>query len=241
MATQYPQLKVEKREVIGRKVKHLRKKGLLPANLYGQGIKSQTLQLSQQEFLKVFDKVGETGLVSLTIKGEKTPHLVLIQHLQREPVEHTLLHVDFRQVDLKQKIKATIPIEMIGEAPAVAAGGILVQLLDEVEVEALPTDLPEKITVKIDKLAKIGDSLTLADLNYDKTKIQLKSEDLKALVVKIEAPVKEEVEVKPAAEEAAVKTEEVKKGEAEKKLSEESVVSEKTSGTTPAVKEKTES
>lgn len=200
MSTKYPQLKVEKRKLTGRKVKSLRKEGILVANLYGKEIKSLALQLPQKDFLKIFGDVGETGLVELVVTGEKKPRVVLVHNLQREPVDQNLIHIDFRQVDLKQKITAMVPVEMLGEAPGVAAGGVLVQLLNEIEVEALPADLPEKIIVKIDKLDKIGDAFTVADLIYDKTKVQLKTDDATALVVKIEAPAKEEVEVKPAAE-----------------------------------------
>lgn len=204
--SKYPQLKVEKRKVLGRKVKSLRRKGKLPANLYGKKVKSQALELSQKDFLKVFGEVGETGLVELVIAAELTPRVVLIHNLQKEPVDHNVVHVDFRQVDLKQKITAMVPVEMLGEAPGVAIGGVLVQLLNEIEVEALPADLPEKITVKVDKLQEIGQAVTVADLIYDKDKVELKAKP-ETLTAKIEAPVKEEVVVKPAAEAVPVEGE----------------------------------
>ena len=216
MSTKYPQLKVEKRKLTGRKVKSLRKEGILVANLYGKEIKSLALQLPQKDFLKIFGDVGETGLVELVVTGEKKPRVVLVHNLQREPVDQNLIHIDFRQVDLKQKITAMVPVEMLGEAPGVAAGGVLVQLLNEIEVEALPADLPEKLTVKIAPLAKIGDTLAIENLIYDKTKVRLKVEDSKALVVKIEAPAKEEVEVKPAAEAVPAEGEAAKPEEGEK-------------------------
>lgn len=198
MSTKYPQLKVEKRQVLGRQVKNLRKQGILPANLYGKSIQSQALQVLQKEFLKIFMDVAETGLVTLMIKGEKNPRLVLIHNPQKEPLGNQPLHVDFRQVDLKEKITASVPLELEGEAPGVAVGGVLLQLMNEIEVEALPTDLPEQIIVNIAKLEQIGQAVSVADLVYDKAKVQLKIDDPTALVVKIEAPAKEEVEVKPA-------------------------------------------
>jgi len=198
MTTQkYPKLKADKRQILGRKVKKLRVEGILPANLYGAKIKSQAIGIPLKEFNQIYKNVGETGIVELAI-GDGQPKAVLIHNVQKDPVFGQPLHVDFRQVDLKQKITATVGVELIGKAPAENVGGILVQILNEVEVEALPTDLPEKITADVSNLAEINQSITVADLVYDKTKVTLKVDDPKALVAKIEPPAKEEVEVKPA-------------------------------------------
>lgn len=230
MAKKYPKLEAKKREILGRKVKKLRKTGILPANLYGKKIKSESLQVTQKDFVKIYKDVGETGVVELTIANQK-PHPVLIQNVQKEPVADNFLHVDFRQVDLREKITTPVPLELIGEAPAVAKGGVLVQLLNEVEVKALPTDLPEKLIVDISSLAQVGQFLSVADLTYDKKKIQLK-DNLGNLVVKIEPPAKEE-EVKPVAPAEEAKEEEAK-GKEEEKVEEKKVVekSEEKKGTT---------
>jgi large subunit ribosomal protein L25 len=224
MAAKHFQLKAEKRTVIGRKVKKLRKKGLLIANLYGRDIKSQPLQLSLNEFNKIFKQAGETGIIELSITGETKPRPTLIHNLQKDPISAKVIHVDFRQVDLAKKITATVPIELIGEAPGESKGGVLVQQIKEIEVEALPTDLPDKLTVEISSLEEIDQFITLEQLKYDKNKVSLKIEDPKAIVVKIEPPAKEEVEEKPAAPEAVegaeaqpVKEEEEKKKEETKK------------------------
>lgn len=198
-------LKVEKRKVFGRKVKKLRQEGILPGNLYGKEIKSQALGVNLKEFLTVFKDAGETGIVELAVTGAKKPYPVLIHNLQLDPVSDNPLHVDFRKVDLKEKVQVNIPLELKSEAPAVTKGGVLVQIMDEIEVEALPTDLPDKFEVDISRLEEIGQSIEVKDLMVDKAKVKLLAEE-NQLIVKIEAPKEEEKEEKPA--EAAPVTEE---------------------------------
>jgi len=208
--TKYPKLKVEKRTLLGRKVKTLRKQGLLPANVYGAKIKSQAVQLLDKDFQNIYKKVGETGILEIII-GSGKEAACLISNLQKHPVNDKVIHVDFREVDLTQKLTAMISIELIGEAPAEKAGGILVQLLNEIEVEALPANLPDKLTADVSKLVEINQSISVADLVYDKTKVALKIEDKTTLVAKIEAPVKEEVKVEVPVEAEAKAGEEKEK------------------------------
>lgn len=189
-------LKVENRKVEGRKVKTLRRDGILPANVFGKKIKSFAVQLPIKEFMAVYKEVGETGLVDLQADGEIRP--VLVSNVQYHPVTDAPLHVDFRQVDLKEKIQAPVPVEIEGESPAAASGiGILVQQITEIEVEALPTDLPESIIVDITDLANVDDAIHVKDLKVDRSKITLLAGD-EEIVVKIEPPAVEEV-AEPAA------------------------------------------
>lgn len=195
------QLSAEKRKITGRKVKKLRKEGILPANIYGKKVKSLAVQLFAKEFLPVFAKAGETSVVELAVKSEDSPRPVLIHNLQKDPVSDMPLHIDFYQVDLKEKITADIPVEIIGEAPAVTQKiGVLIQPLAEVEVEALPTDLPEKLTVSVAKLEKIDDSVTVKDLKPP-VGVKILASENQVLAI-IEALAKEE-EVAPPAAEAA--------------------------------------
>src|SRR3990167_4982404 len=130
-------LAAENRVVLGRKVKQLRRKGILPANITGKHIDSISVQLRLDEFNKVFSGAGETGLVSLELEGKLHP--VLIHEIHWDPVYGIPLHADFLEVNLSEKVVATVPIEIIGESPAVQAEeGVLVQQMHEVEVEALP-------------------------------------------------------------------------------------------------------
>jgi len=194
-------LKVKKRKILGRKVKNLRKQGILPASIYGQGIKSVSVQAPLKEAVEVFQKAGETGLVDLQI-GTSKKKTVLLKNPQFDPVSGQLIHLDFHQVKLTEKVTVAVPLEIVGKSPAIEKGeGILVQVLDEVEIEALPADLPEKFTVDISKLEKIDDAFTVADLKIDLKKVSLKVADDQVLV-KIEPPAKEEEKEEKLAEEA---------------------------------------
>lgn len=194
-------LTAEKRSVFGRKVKKLRRAGVLPANIYGRKLKSQAVQVKIDEFQKVFRETGETGLVELKVNGEMYP--VLVHNVQLDPVGDFPLHADFLKVDLKEKVGATVPIELVGESPAEKEGGVVVQQMHEIEVEALPADLLEKIGVDISGLTEIDQAVKVRELKVDKTKIEIK-EDPERIVVSIAPPAKEEVVAPPpAAEEAA--------------------------------------
>lgn len=194
-------LTAQKRELAGHKVKKLRREGILPANLFGKKIKSQSLQVNLKEFLKVFEKTGETGLIDLVIDDKET-RPVLVGNVQIEPVSDQPLHVDFHQVNLEEKVTVAVPIHLVGEAPAVARDeGVLVQPLAEVEVEALPTDLPDHLEADISSLDKIDAAVRVADLKVPKGVVV---KTVQEEVVAIINPKAKEEEVAPAAEEAVV-------------------------------------
>src|SRR3989344_552352 len=210
-------LKAEKRNVFGRKVKTLRKEGILPANVYGKKVKSEGVRVNKKGFGEVFKETGETGLIELQIGKDKKA--VLVHNVQSDPVEDTIVHIDFLQVDLKQKVSADIPVELVGESPAEKQGlGTMVQYIDEVEIEALPTDLPEKFEVDVSGLAEVDQFISVGDLKFDKSKIKMEN-DPEQIIVKIEPLRKEEEELPPPAEEApegegdAVGEEQESKGE----------------------------
>src|SRR3989344_4347005 len=106
-------LNTEIRKLAGRKVKSLRREGIIPANVFGRKVKSQMLQVNAREFEKVFSEAGETGVVELSVGKEKKP--VLVHNLQKDPISEQILHIDFLQVDLKQKVSAQVPIELVNE------------------------------------------------------------------------------------------------------------------------------
>lgn len=203
-------LKVASRKLTGRKVKQLRREGILPANIYGKGVNSASIQLPVKEFTLAFKQVGETGILELVLNKETKPRPVLIHNVQQHPVTDEILHVDFRQVDLTQTVAVQIPVEIIGESPAITQGGVLIQLINEVEVEALPADLPDKFTLDVSNLMEIGQGYNLKDLKIP-SKVKLLAENLEELVVKVESPTKEEekpIEEVPAeGEEAAAPAE----------------------------------
>ncbi|MBI4067601.1 50S ribosomal protein L25 [Candidatus Gottesmanbacteria bacterium] len=193
-------LSAQKRSVVGKKVRRLRKEGMLPANVYGKKVKSAAVTVSLADFDKVYKKAGETGLIELKVGGEIRP--VLIHNIQLDPVKMSPMHADFYQVDLKEKVAANVSIELVGEAPAVAAKtGVLLTLLDEIEVEALPRDLPEKIIVKVDHLSVVDQVVKVSDLMVDKAVKILTPLDRE--VVKVAPLVSKEAEKMAAEEEAA--------------------------------------
>jgi len=162
------QLKADQRKIFGRKVKKLRAEGQIPAHVFGHGIKTVHISVPVGNFRKLYDEAGETTIVNLQVgDGEKRP--VLIRGVQTNPVTDNILHVDFYQVKLTEKVKVAVPVEIIGESKAVEQKlGILLQPLSEIEVEALPADLPESVKVDISKLEKLDDGVLVKDLAVGK-------------------------------------------------------------------------
>ncbi len=220
-------LKAEKRKVLGRKVKKLRREGVLPANIYGKKTKSLSIKFPVVDFEKVYKAVGETGIVEIAIGKQKKP--VLISNVQLDPVTDKPLHVDFHQVDLKEKTTADVPIELIGESPAEKQGlGTVVQSINEIEVEALPKDLLDKFEIDLSKLTKVDQIVQIKDLVVDTKKIKILAE-AEQIIVKVEPPRKEE-EVAPPPPEEEVPEEDEKEAspeEAAEKAEEKPEVEEK--------------
>jgi len=215
-----PSIRAEKRKILGKKVKKLRKEGVLPANLYGRKVKSQALQLNLVNFQKAYKGAGETGLVNLKVDKEKEARPVLIHNVQLHPVSSQFLHADFHQVALKEKMKAEIPLIVKGEAPAVSQKkGLLIQTLNKLEIEALPTDLPEKIEVDVSKLESVDQEIKVADLPISKRTSVLTDKNL--VVAKIGA-LEEEVAEKPVEKPEEKETEEKVEEKKEEKEEEKS-------------------
>lgn len=203
-----------KRKIVGRKVKLIRKEGLVPANVFGKKIKSLAISVKSQEFRKIFSKSGATGIIYLDVSEEKTPRPVLVSAIQKHPLKGTLLHIDFRQVDLSEKVKAEVPIRIIDESPAVKdKNGVLVSVLSQVMVEALPADLPEFLEISIQGLVEIGQSVHVKDIKIDKTKVKIEEEEDETVAI-VQEPRVEEVEVKPAVETVVAEGGETAKAEA---------------------------
>jgi large subunit ribosomal protein L25 len=177
-------LKVEKRNVFGKKLKKMRIEGKLPANIFGPGYKSQSISIDTKDFKKVFKTVKETGIVYLKLDSSEIP--VLVRGVQKHPVSGDLLHVDLRKIDLKQKIETKVPIEVLGESPAVTQkGGVLLTHINEVAIEALPEDIPSKLSIDITGLVDIGNEIKISGL-VKSDKYTIKEDENKAVVSVIE-------------------------------------------------------
>jgi len=192
-------LTAEPRKITGKKIKKLRREGILPANVYGKDIKSQSLQLPMTDFLKVFEEAGETGVVDLEVGKDVIP--VLIHNLHKD-YRNMPLHADFFKVNLKEKVKAMIPIELTGEPIAVTEKiGLLEKITNEIEVEALPTELPEKFELNVTALKNIDDQITV-EMVHKPEGVEILS-DPNLVVVKIGELVSKETQEQIAEEAAA--------------------------------------
>ena len=203
-------LNVQKREVVGKKVKQLRKQGIIPANIFGPGFNSVSVSVNSKEFLGIYKLAHETGIVYVTLGTESIP--TLIRNLQRHPLHDNILHVDFRKIDLKQKIETTVPVELIGDSVAVTQlGGVLLKQNDHLTVEALPQDIPQHIEIDISKIQELGQDIKVSDLAKSTT-YEIKN-DPATVIVSVIAHKEESVTPETTAAAPEVITEEGKEGE----------------------------
>jgi large subunit ribosomal protein L25 len=157
------ELNASKRTVRGSQVKRLRREGWLPGVIYGMGAESMALQLDMKEVSRTISRLGSSTLIDLVVDGKT--HKVLLKEIQRDVIRRTPIHVDFLEVALDVRIKAVVPIELLGESPAVRdLAAVLVQAILEVEVEALPMDLPDRLSVDQGLLEEMDSIITIADL-----------------------------------------------------------------------------
>lgn len=218
------QLTAETRNIIGRKVKTLRKGGFVPAVVYGHGFDSLPIQISKKDFEKIYAKAGESTLVYLNVGKDQYP--TIIHDVARDPISEEFQHADFYKVRLDEKIKAKIPLAFLGESAAVKGlGGILVKNISELEIEGLPQDLPHEISVDISLLKELRSHILVRDLKIaGNLVVHAKPEDIIALV---QEPISEE-ELKAQLETpAAVAPEEVeviKKEKPEEESAEETPI-----------------
>ncbi len=189
-------LHVNSRDINGKKVKQLRENGLIPANVYGLSQESEQIEMPAQTFSKLLREQGDTGLIYLQVGSDKEIP-TLIDEVQYNAMSDAPTHVAFKRVNLKVKVTVEVAVEMVGEFDVADANATLTR--NVLEVEALPADLPELFEIDISGLTEVGQSLTVADLKYDREKVTilLSEEELEAPLVIVQE-VKEEVEEAPA-------------------------------------------
>ena len=216
VSSQMATLQAHPRQVIGKKVRTLRKEGLTPAHLFGKGIDSVPLQIETATLRKVLVRVGRNRPIALTVDGSGERYVCFVREIQFDPRDERVQHVDLLRVDITQRMEIQIPVHVHGEAPAVRnMGGTLVQVLREVAVECLPLEAPAAIDVDVTSLATFNDQIRAGDLKLPGN-VKLVTE-IDQVVVHVAAPVKEEAPVAKAAEaaEAAAPVEGEAKPEAE--------------------------
>jgi len=156
-------LTVEKRTLLGKKVKKVREEGKLPANLYGKGMESMSIQVDNKEFKKALRAAGLTQVIYIGVDKQEIPSM--IQNVQIDPISDHFMHADFKKVDLLIKLEAQVPIIIVGESEAIAQNkGDMLTLVNSLYVEALPTDMPQEIEVDISTLKEIDDEIKVSDL-----------------------------------------------------------------------------
>lgn len=236
-------LKVKKRIVFGKQNKLLREQGFIPAVLYGKKTPACSLQVNVQDFKAAYKEAGDTDIIDLIIVGDKRKQTksVLIQNVSNHFLDGSPLHIDFFEVEMDKLITARIPVNFTGESPAVKVGGVLVKPTSEIEVEALPMDIPHEIIVDISSLTDFDQTLYIKDINFpSKVKVLI---DENTPVITVNAPITEEelekelgevktvedVEVEGEEKEGEEEGEEVGKGKEEGKDKEEKEEEKKTS------------
>jgi large subunit ribosomal protein L25 len=197
-------LKADLRQEIGKQAaKKIRAKKRIPAVVYGSGIKATPIEVSADDFFRtIHTRAGENVVIQLTVSGSKNfEKTVVIKEIQLNPVTDGVEHVDFNAISLTEKIKVNVPFHVKGEAPGLKEGGVLDVVHYEIEVECLPTDIPERLEADISAL-KIGDSIHIGEIKFPVGIVPQLSPD--EVVVTVHAPKAEEV---PAAEEAPAEPE----------------------------------
>ncbi len=213
------ELNAQKREVIGSGLNSLRKSGFIPAVLYGKNQESIPLQITVKDFKRVFDLAGESTLVYINVDDQSYP--TIIHDISKDVTTDSILHVDFYKVRLDEKIKAKVAVVFHGESPAVRdLGGIFVRNINELEIEALPQDLPHEIVVDISSLKNMGDQILIKDLKLD-SKLKLTSEPEEILATVQEPMSEAELEKALEAPTSTVEDVEVIKKEKEEEVPEE--------------------
>ncbi len=225
------ELVAQPRTQFGREVKQLRVKGLVPGELYGFGVKNEHVSVPMKEFMKLYKKAGESTLVDLMIDGKKHP--VLINDVQFNPITDEIESVDFYQVRLDQKIRLKVPVNFVGEAPAVKEkGGVLVKALSEIEVEALPTEIPHQLEVNLKSLTDIGTSFAVSQITVPAGVRVLVDPTFVVVTVTARMTEEQEAALSAAADVSTIKTE----GEEKKEKAAEAAPAEEGAAAAPAAK-----
>jgi len=214
-------LTAENRNVLGKRNRFLRRQGVTPAHVFGHGIESLALQCDTTELKSIIAHAGETRLISLNIKGDNQPRNVFIREIQRDVISRQLLHIDFYQVKMGEKIEVEVPIVLVGEAPAMKGKGRMISHgITELSIECLPDKVPPQIEVDISILEEIEQAIQVKDIILDPD-ITVNI-DPEQLVVKITEVMVVEEEVEVVEEEEGVEGEEAVEGEGEPKAEEPS-------------------
>lgn len=176
-----------KRDIFGKQVRHLRKSGFIPAVIYGENLANIAVTVQKKEFEKLLHGVGESMFFGLKIAGSEDAETVIVHDVERDPLDDQVRHVDFYRINMAKPIRVRVPLEFVGESPAVAMlGGVLVKNIHEAEVEALPQQLPKSLTADITSLKNFDDQIFVRDIALPEGVTIMEDKD--AVVAAVQAP-----------------------------------------------------
>jgi len=203
------ELQANTREVLGKKVRFLRRQGVIPAHLFGHGVKSVALQCDVVQLQNVLAQAGMTRLISLKLDKAKKPRNVVVREVQLDHQTGKLIHVDFYQLRMEEKIRVDVPIILVGEAPALKSKeNMLSQELSSLSIECLPDQIPAHIGVDLSSLTEVGQSIRVKDIVLDEKIAVLNGSEVLVVRVSLRSRERAEEEVAVAAEEVVAEVSE---------------------------------
>ncbi len=199
MTTEAIKLELEPRAILGKKVKRLRREGIVPVHLYGPGVDPRALQCEQGRLVRALTRAGGNTPITVTVPGEDGEKLTFAREIQWDPVRGSILHVDFLAVQATQRISAQVPIVLIGESPgAREASGAVIQQLRELTVEALPLEIPNEVEVDLAILTDSSGAIRVGDLILpDNVDVLTEADEVVVRIEVTRAEVEEVVEAAP--------------------------------------------
>ncbi len=189
-------LQAKPRETVGKQVKQLRREGMVPGILYGRGIESTALKIDQLAAEEIVRQAGSSTLVKVYVEGEEEPYSVIVRDVQRHVIRRDLLHVDLQALSMTEKVSLPIPVRLVGNAPAAEElGGVLLQQINEIEVECLPSDLVSAFEIDVSGMTEIGDTIAIKDMDIPESiDVLMDVEETVVMITYIEEEVVEEEE-----------------------------------------------
>ena len=182
------ELRVAPRTVLGKKVNALRRSGVTPANVFGHRIDSTSIQADTVELKHLLRGSSRNAIINLAIEGEARPRTVVVRHVSRDHVTDQILHVDFYEISMSERMRADVSLVLIGVSDAVTTfGGVLLQMLESVAVEGLPADIPTQFEIDVSKITELEGSLHVRDLEVDESKLTLHT-DVDVVVARVASP-----------------------------------------------------
>ena len=204
--TNQTELKVDNRQILGKKVRFLRRQGITPVHVFGQGIESMALQCDTVTLRRTIAKTGRTGLINLKIGSEKSPRTVVVRKVQTDPSTGEMLHVDFGQIEMAEELTLEVPVVLTGESPALnLKENTLARELNTLTVRCLPAKIPSEIELDITSLTEADQAIRVNDIDLGEDITILNDPEL--VVVRISSR-SAEVMAEPVAAEEPVEAQE---------------------------------